>query len=56
MTKKERRMEIKSLQRKLNQISAERKFIWHTPKYQEAHISLLDNQEEKIQRKLEKIL
>lgn len=56
VSNRERRMKIKHFQRQLRMIELERKFEWKTPKYQEAHISLLNSQQEKITRKLEEIL
>lgn len=56
MDRKERRLKIRTLNRQLKVIQAERKFVWKTPKYQVEHTALLNRQEEKLSKELEKIL
>lgn len=51
-----RKKEIREIQRKLSIVQSERRFKWNTPKYQKEHSALLDRQEEKLQKRLEKIL
>lgn len=50
---RQRRMEIKTLNRKLSCIDAERKFHWKTARYESEHKELLNKQEENTRKKLE---